>query len=196
MGLLSILLLGIGLSLDTFAVSLSLGFACDRTTPAARRRFLIVIGLFHFLMICAGWLCGAQVSRLIASYDHWIAFGLLAGVGIHMIHDGITDHGEAPACHNLLTLGKTLMLGIALSIDALISGFSLGLIPITLFDGSQGANVLMAATLIGATALLISAIGLRIGRHVSGRMGPRAEIFGGFILFCIGLKTLLEHLLG
>ena len=78
MNLLAILLLGIGLSLDTFAVSLTLGFVCDRTTRHEKIRFLIVIGLFHFLMILFGWLIGANISRLIAAYDHWIAFGLLA----------------------------------------------------------------------------------------------------------------------
>lgn len=70
MNLLAILLLGIGLSLDTFAVSLTLGFVCDRTTRREKIRFLIVIGLFHFLMILFGWLIGANISRLIAAYDH------------------------------------------------------------------------------------------------------------------------------
>lgn len=77
MGLLGVLLLGVGLSLDTFAVSLSLGFA-GCTTHRQRMRFLIVIGIFHFLMIMAGWFLGENVSRLIADYDHWVAFGLLA----------------------------------------------------------------------------------------------------------------------
>ena len=81
MSLLAVLLLGIGLSLDTFAVSLTLGLAAGRTTYRQKARFLAVIGLFHFAMILAGWFMGETVSRLIAAYDHWIAFGLLAFIG-------------------------------------------------------------------------------------------------------------------
>ena len=87
MNLLAILLLGIALSLDTFAVSLTLGLLADRTTHGQKVRFLVVIGLFHFLMIVIGWFMGETVSRLIADYDHWIAFGLLLFIGGKMIQE-------------------------------------------------------------------------------------------------------------
>ena len=194
MKLLAILLLGIGLSLDTFAVSLTLGFVCDRTTRREKIRFLIVIGLFHFLMILIGWLIGANVSRLIAAYDHWIAFGLLAFLGIKMIREGVSSKEEEVNCH-MLSLRNTLMFGVALSIDALISGFSLGLVRVNLFEGSPLGNTLLAGTIIGMTALIISAIGILIGKSVSSRLGSKAEIFGGVILILIGLKVLFDHLM-
>ena len=185
MGLLGVLLLGVGLSLDTFAVSLSLGFA-GCTTHRQRMRFLIVIGIFHFLMIMAGWFLGENVSRLIADYDHWVAFGLLAIVGGKMIKEGLSAEGES--------VRNTLLLGVALSIDALITGFSLGMVKIRLFDGPPLGNTLLAALLIGLSAFLISAAGLKIGKRVSSRLGPKAEIFGGLILIGIGTKILIEHL--
>ena len=163
MNLLAILLLGIALSLDTFAVSLTLGLLADRTTHRQKVRFLVVIGLFHFLMIVIGWFMGETVSRLIADYDHWIAFGLL-------------------------------LLGIALSIDALITGFTIGLVQVRLFAGCQLGNVLAAALIIGLSALVISAAGIGIGRKASSRLGAKAEVFGGLILIAIGTRILLEHL--
>ena len=109
MNLAAILLLGIGLSLDTFAVSLTLGFVSERTTRREKVRFLIVIGLFHFLMILAGWLFGANVSRLIADYDHWIAFFLLAFLGAKMIREGLSAVQDDEVDCDLLSLRNTLM---------------------------------------------------------------------------------------
>ena len=157
-------------------------------------RFLIVIVIFHFLMIMAGWFLGENVSRLIADYDHWVAFGLLAIVGGKMIKEGLSAEGESVNCNDLLSLRNTLLLGVALSIDALITGFSLGMVKIRLFDGPPLGNTLLAALLIGLSAFLISAAGLKIGKRVSSRLGPKAEIFGGLILIGIGVKILIEHL--
>ncbi|MDD3108594.1 MAG: manganese efflux pump [Alistipes sp.] len=195
MGFLEILLLGVGLSLDTFAVSLTLGCVSGcQVTVSQKWRFLIVIGIFHFLMILFGWFLGENVSRLISSVDHWIAFGLLAVVGGKMIQEGCSTKGEQPSGCSLLSLRNTMMLGVALSIDALISGFSLGLVRVSLFEGSVVGNILLAALLIGLCAFVISAIALRIGAKVSSRLGSKAEIFGGIILIGIGAKVLIEHL--
>ena len=115
MNLLAILLLGIALSLDTFAVSLTLGLLADRTTHRQKVRFLVVIGLFHFLMIVIGWFMGETVSRLIAAYDHWIAFGLLLFIGGKMIQEGLSARGDSVSGSDLLSLRNTLLLGIALT---------------------------------------------------------------------------------
>jgi len=170
MNLLAILLLGIALSLDTFAVSLTLGLLADRTTHRQKVRFLVVIGLFHFLMIVIGWFMGETVSRLIADYDHWIAFGLLLFIGGKMIQEGLSARGDSVSGSDLLSLRNTLLLGIALSIDALITGFTIGLVQVRLFAGCQLGNVLAAALIIGLSALVISAAGFvparRKGRGV------------------------------
>ena len=194
MSLLAVLLLGIGLSLDTFAVSLTLGLAAGRTTYRQKARFLAVIGLFHFAMILAGWFMGETVSRLIAAYDHWIAFGLLAFIGGKMIRDGWRPEENSLSQGDLLSLRKTLLLGVALSLDALIVGFSFGLVKVALFDGSQAGNVSLAAAIVGLSAFAISAAGIVLGRKASSKLGGKAEIFGGIILIAIGIRTLVEHL--
>ena len=148
MGLLSILLLGVGLSLDTFAVSLTLGCFSERITSRQRIRFLVTIGMFHFLMILAGWTFGESISGLIADYDHWIAFVLLGFVGGKMIQEGCSPAKDSAPTSDLLSFRNTLLLGLALSIDALISGFSLGLIKVALLTGSQFKNILISALLI------------------------------------------------
>lgn len=104
-------------------------------------RFLVVIGLFHFLMIVIGWFMGETVSRLIADYDHWIAFGLLLFIGGKMIQEGLSARGDSVSGSDLLSLRNTLLLGIALSIDALITGFTIGLVQVRLFAGCQLGNV-------------------------------------------------------
>ena len=194
MSLLAVLLLGIGLSLDTFAVSLTLGLAAGRTTYRQKARFLAVIGLFHFAMILAEWFMGETVSRLIAAYDHWIAFGLLAFIGGKMIRDGWRPEENSLSQGDLLSLRNTLLLGVALSLDALIVGFSFGLVKVALFDGSQAGNVSLAAAIVGLSAFAISAAGIVLGRKASSKLGGKAEIFGGIILIAIGIRTLVEHL--
>lgn len=194
MSLLAVLLLGIGLSLDTFAVSLTLGLAAGRTTYRQKARFLTVIGLFLFAMILAGWFMGETVSRLIAAYDHWIAFGLLAFIGGKMIRDGWRPEENGLSQGDLLSLRNTLLLGVALSLDALIVGFSFGLVKVALFDGSQAGNVSLAAAIVGLSAFAISAAGIVLGRKASSKLGGKAEIFGGIILIAIGIRTLVEHL--
>ena len=151
-------------------------------------------GLDALPALLEGWFLGENVSRLIADYDHWVAFGLLAIVGGKMIKEGLSAEGESVNCNDLLSLRNTLLLGVALSIDALITGFSLGMVKIRLFDGPPLGNTLLAALLIGLSAFLISAAGLKIGKRVSSRLGPKAEIFGGLILIGIGVKILIEHL--
>ena len=184
MNLLAILLLGIALSLDTFAVSLTLGLLADRTTHRQQLRFLVVIG----------WFMGETVSRLIADYDHWIAFGLLLFIGGKMIQEGLSARGDSVSGSDLLSLRNTLLLGIALSIDALITGFTIGLVQVRLCAGCQRGDVLAAALIIGLSALVISAAGIGIGRKASSRLGAKAEVFGGLILIAIGTRILLEHL--
>ncbi len=195
MGFLSVLLLGFGLSLDTFAVSLSLGFAGERISRAQRARFLAVIGVFHFAMILGGWLLGENVSRLIADYDHWIAFGLLAILGVKMIRSGLSAKDKDEVDCDLLSWRNTLLFGVALSIDALISGFSLGLVKVNLCAQSQLVNIGLAGGIIGLTAATLSLIGMLLGKKAGERLGARAEIFGGIILILIGLKVLTDHLL-
>ena len=176
------------------SVSVSSGISIPGFGPRQAVKMGLWFGTFQFLMPLLGWLLGSSVSQYIEAVDHWVAFGLLAIVGGKMIKEGLSAEGESVNCNDLLSLRNTLLLGVALSIDALITGFSLGMVKIRLFDGPPLGNTLLAALLIGLSAFLISAAGLKIGKRVSSRLGPKAEIFGGLILIGIGVKILIEHL--
>lgn len=195
MNLVEIFLLGVALSLDTFAVSLTLGFVSGKTTHSQKVRYLGVIGLFHFLMITAGWFVGENVSRLITRYDHWVAFILLAFIGANMIREGLqSPKKEENQEFQLLSFKNTMLFGLALSIDALISGFTLGMVKIDIAHASQFVNMLITATIVGFCAASISASAIMIGKKSSSCLGAKAEIFGGIILILMGVKILIEHL--
>lgn len=190
-----ILLLGIALSLDTFAVSLSLGLVAEKISGNQKLRFLLIIGLFHLLMILLGWFVGETASRLIGQFDHWIAFLVLTFVGGKMLFEGFSKNEQKNNLTDLLSLKNTMILGVALSIDALITGFSLGLVSINIIEASQLTNIAISATIIGFCAFIISAAGIAIGKRVSTKIGSKTEIFGGLILIFIGVKILVDHML-
>ena len=194
MSLIELFLIAVGLSMDAFAVAVCKGLAMPKMSWKGAAIVGLYFGGFQALMPFLGYLLGAGFKDAISAYDHWVAFGLLAIVGGKMIKEGLSAEGESVNCNDLLSLRNTLLLGVALSIDALITGFSLGMVKIRLFDGPPLGNTLLAALLIGLSAFLISAAGLKIGKRVSSRLGPKAEIFGGLILIGIGVKILIEHL--
>ncbi len=184
-GIVAILLLGVALSLDTFAVSVTLGACCNRSTSFERMRFLILMGLFHVAMILIGWLCGNTIHRIIESFDHWIAFGLLAFLGVKMIIESFSSNEEPPKS-TVLSLQNTLLLCVADSIDALATGFSLSM-------QSVRIGIVWAALIIGFLAFLISGLGIQLGRYFSSKLGAKATLVGGIILIVIGARILIEH---
>lgn len=194
MNLFDVFLLGLSLSLDTFAVSLTFGFVSNKTSRPQRIRYLVIIGLFHFIMIMGGWFIGENISKLISLYGHWIAFVLLTLLGIQMIGEGTSKEENETPKHNFLSLRNTMILGMALSIDALISGFSLGMVTLTIIDGTKFLNTLIAAAIIGLCASALSAIAISIGKKSSPKLSMRAEILGGLIIIFIALKILTDHL--
>ena len=119
-GIVAVLLLGVALSLDTFAVSLTIGVCCC-STPFQRRRFLILMGLFHIAFTLIGWLCGSGVHKIIETFDHWIAFGVLAFLGVKMIYESFSSDEEDSRAVSL-ALRNTLLLCVAgygiLTLDA------------------------------------------------------------------------------
>ena len=137
-------------------------------------------------MTFLGWLGGSTIVHLIENFDHWIAFILLAWVGIRMIRESMSKKEEDDPCNP--SRGKTLvMLSIATSIDALAVGLSLAMV-----DGS----ILVSSLVIGVTSLLLSLLGLLIGGKLGGKFGKRMELIGGLVLIGIGLRVLISHLLG
>ncbi len=177
--------MAVGLAMDCFAVSLGIG-----TTPYVhgRRplfRLSFHFGLFQAIMPVLGWLVGTQIASLVAAIDHWVAFGLLAFVGIRMIRSGLDVEGESHSKDP--SRGATLvLLSIATSIDAFAIGLTLAMLRV---------HIVLPVLVIGAVAGGLALIGLKIGHRLGQGFGKRMEVVGGGILILIGLRVLLSHLM-
>ena len=187
MGLIELLLTGVGLSMDAFAVSICKGLCMRRVNY--RHTFLIALffGGFQALMPLAGWLLGRQFEQYIVAVDHWIAFGLLAIIGGNMIREACKDAEEVLSCEvePKLDLKELTLMAIATSIDALAVGISFAFLRV---------RILPAITVIGVTTFVICVGGVFVGNRFGTRYQKKAAIAGGVILILLGLKILLEHL--
>jgi putative Mn2+ efflux pump MntP len=173
--------------MDCFAVSLGVGTAGTATGPRPTFRLFFHFGLFQAGMTLLGWLAGKTVVTYISNIDHWVAFGLLAFVGVRMIRSGLRKEGEVPSIPDP-SRGMTLvMLSIATSIDALAVGLSLALLEV---------NVFWSAVVIGGVSAALSLVGLSLGNRLGQRFGKSMEVIGGVILIGIGLRVLITHLMG
>ena len=190
MDFLSFILLGVSLSMDALAVSVSTGIC----VPDLKKRDALKIGLyfggFQALMPTLGWLLGTSVIDYISAFDHWIAFGLLALIGIKMIADALRGKEEQKACgvrESMLSHKTLFFMAVATSIDALAVGVSLALVQ---------ADISAGAAIIGVTTFLLSFMGATLGKRLGSAFEKKAMVIGGIVLIGIGLKILLEHLLG
>jgi putative Mn2+ efflux pump MntP len=184
-GLLSIFLIAVGLSMDALSVAIGVGAAARTLTPGAVLRLAGSFGLFQFAMPLAGWLAGRTIADTISRYDHWVAFLLLALVGGKMIWESFRPEKEHAQVSDP-TRGLTLMiLSVATSIDAFAVGLSFALLKMP---------VIHASVVIGAVCFCMTAAGMVFGRKLGGWFGKRAELAGGLVLLGIGIKILWDHL--
>ena len=188
MDLITILFIALGLSMDAVAVSLASGCSAGKGKVEPRRALLLafLFGLFQTLMPVAGWLAGLAFKRIIAAVDHWLAFILLAFIGGKMILESRRGEARPPGDGRL---GLPVMLGLALatSIDALAVGLSFSLLAI---------DIVMPVLLIGLVTFCLSLLAVFAGQRFGSCLAGKAEALGGVILIAIGLKILVEHLLG
>lgn len=182
-----LILIGIGLAMDTFAVSVSKGLSMRRINYKAGVIIALAFGIFQAGMPVLGWLLAVRFERYIAAVDHWIAFGLLLLIGIKAIVEAVKDRKkeEEEVPEYVLKWGELLVLAVATSIDALAVGISLAVLNV---------NIWSAAGIIGVITLILSFLGVLIGNRFGVRFKSKAEIAGGIILILIGVKILLEHL--
>ncbi len=180
-----ILLLAVAMAMDAFTVCLVVAAAGQSAGPRPAFRLSFHFGLFQFLMPVLGWVAGVGVERIIQGYDHWIAFALLAFVGVRMIQSAIQD-GDGRSANDPSRGWTLVMLSIAVSIDALAVGFTLGLLAI---------SVWYPAILIGVVTAGLSLVGLRLGHTLGPRLGKPMAILGGLVLIGIGVRIVLDHLL-
>ena len=186
----ALLLLAIGVSMDAFAVSICKGLAMKRATPGAMAIVGGWFGGFQALMPLIGFFLGTMFASAIEAIDHWVAFGLLAIIGINMLREALEKQEECCCCadeHNADLGVKTMfVMAVATSIDALAVGISLAM--------AGDVNIWLSIALIGATTFSFSAAGVRIGSLFGAAFEKKAQLAGGLILVLIGLKILLEHL--
>lgn len=183
MGLISLFVLAVGLSMDAFAVSVCKGLATEKLT--GRHMFLagLWFGGFQALMPVIGYLLGSQFKDKITAIDHWIAFFLLGFIGINMIREAMEKEESCPV--GGMEAKKMFPLAVATSIDALAVGVTFAFLDV---------NIVIAAGFIGVITFLLSAAGVKVGNIFGVKYKAKAELAGGIILILLGIKTLLEHL--
>jgi putative Mn2+ efflux pump MntP len=181
-----LLLIALSLSMDAFAVSIGMSLSQKTVTKVHALKAGGCFGLFQALMPILGYLLGKSVSVYIERFDHWVAFTVLAAIGIKMIVDSSRGPEETKRADMFRT--KTLLLmGVATSIDALAVGIGFALLKV---------DIALSALTIGVVTFILSATGVLAGRRLGPLFEKRASIIGGIVLIGIGIKILLEHLLG
>jgi len=181
-----ILLISLSMAMDAFAVCLGAGTLEKIRGPRPFFRLSFHFGLFQFIMPVIGWLLGMTIEPLIRNYSDWVAFGLLVFVGARMVHSSLQGGDESNSSDP--SRGWTLvLLSVAVSMDALAIGLSLGVL---------GVFVWYPAIMIGVVTGVLSLIGLRIGKIVGRKFGKPVEVIGGLVLIGIGLRILFVHFLG
>lgn len=179
----SILLLGLAMSTDAFAAAVGKGAAMAAPRWRDALRTGLVFGVVEGLTPIIGWALGAFAERLIEDWDHWIAFALLSGLGLHMIWKSLhgEDHQEDAVRTGLWSIA---LAGLATSIDAMAVGVGLAFIDV---------NILAVAVVVGLCTFGMVTLGVMAGRALGALVGRRAELAGGVVLILVGATIVYEH---
>ncbi|WP_081846535.1 manganese efflux pump [Butyrivibrio sp. AE3004] len=192
MGLIELLLLGIGLSMDAFAVSICKGI---ETKKAGFKQVMLCgvwFGFFQGLMPFIGYVLGSRLEFIINKVAPWLAFILLTIIGVNMLREAFSSEEEDTRAG--FDVKSMFILAVATSIDALAVGITFVAVPVTLVKASALLNTVIGCLIIMATTFVFSSFGVKIGNAFGTRFKSGAEAAGGFVLIFIGLKILLEHL--
>ena len=183
--MIDILLIAFSLALDAFAVSVSAGICTPGFGWKQSAKMGVWFGGFQFGMPLIGWFLGSRVASYIESFDHWLAFGLLAVIGGKMIWESLHGEEEEACTPADLSAQRLCVLAIATSIDALAVGVSMAFMSV---------NILFSAIIIGVVAFGMSVVGGVLGKKLGSLFEKWAQVAGGVVLVCIGIKILIEHL--
>ena len=188
MGIGGLLLLAVGVSMDAFAVSICKGLCMPKATPRGCMTCGVWFGGFQALMPTIGFFLGTLFAEAIQAFDHWVAFILLAIIGINMLKEAF-EKKECECCDASgadLSMKTMFVMAVATSIDALAVGISLAM--------AGGVNIWLSVALIGLTTFSFSAAGVKIGSIFGAAFEKKSQLAGGLILILLGVKILLEHL--
>jgi putative Mn2+ efflux pump MntP len=181
----SILLLGFAMSTDAFAAAIGKGAAMKRPRLSQAMRAGLIFGVIETITPVIGWLLGKGASRYIQAWDHWIAFVLLLGLGLHMIWNGLKPESDEPVDeakhHGVLGLAVT---GLSTSIDALAVGVGLAFVD---------TPIAVVAAVIGLCTFSMVTLGVMLGRVLGAMVGKRAELIGGVVLMGVGAVIMFKH---
>ena len=183
-----IVMTGIGLSMDAFAVAFGKGLTMRKLNIRQMIVIAVYFGAFQAIMPLLGWLLGKNLHQFIEKIDHWIAFILLLVIGLNMISDAVKEYksSEIPQkCDARIDHKQMVLLSVATSIDAFAVGITFSFLEV---------SIMPAITLIGAITFTLSVIAVAIGYFIGGKNQFLASIAGGIILIGIGIKILIEHL--
>lgn len=187
MSFLSVVLIALAMSMDAFVAAIGKGAGLRHPRIGEALRVGLIFGGIEAATPLAGWLMGQVAVRFVSEWDHWIAFILLASLGLHMIYQGCKSEEEKsadskPQQHSFWLLAVT---GFSTSIDALAIGVGLAFVEV---------NILVAAMAIGIATFIMATMGVLLGRIISSVIGRKAEVFGGLVLIAVGASILYEHL--
>jgi len=185
MNLSATILLAFGMSMDAFAASIGKGATLHKPKFSEALRTGLIFGVIEMLTPLIGWGMGMLASQFVLEWNHWIAFTLLVFLGGRMVLEGFRDDSgdlvAAPRRHGFWLLVTT---AIATSLDAMAVGVGLAFLQV---------NILTTALAIGCATLIMSTLGIMIGRYIGPLLGKRAEILGGIVLIGIGVQILWGH---
>ena len=187
MTLLEIFLIGIGLSMDAFAVAICKGLAMpNKVDKKGALLIALYFGVFQAVMPTLGWLLGSQFAQYVTRLAPWIAFILLAWIGGNMIRESLSKEEREEEETGSVSHKELLVLAVATSIDALAVGVTFSMLELAV-------SIAVAVILIGCTTFVISLAGVYVGNVFGAKYKSKAEFVGGAILILIGVKILLEH---
>ena len=184
MSIIEIALIGVGLAMDAFAVSICKGLAMRRMNYKKAIIIAAFFGVFQALMPALGYVLGTTFANKSAAIDHWIAFILLGLIGVNMIKEALGKEDDE-CLDDALHFGDLIMLSIATSVDALAVGITFAFFNV---------SIVLSTSIIGFITFIICIIGVKVGNVFGEKYKSKAELTGGILLIIMGCKILLDHL--
>lgn len=185
MGLIEIIIIGIGLAMDAFAISICKGLSIKEINLQKAIVISSYFGIFQAGMPVMGYVLSKRFENFVTSIDHWIAFFLLFFIGLNMIKDAFEKKEDKNLENDDMGFKEMVMLSVATSIDALAVGITFAFLNVDIFSST---------IIIGIITFIISLLGVFIGKRFGDIFEKKAEVLGGIILILIGIKILAQHL--